>query len=104
MVRDGSWHLLQCGQAWEGNGTSDDFIAYTWKGTDGRRMIIAVNYAPHQSQCYVKLPFENLGGRRWTLVDLLGSERYERDGNELRSGGLYLDVAPWTQHVFELRT
>jgi hypothetical protein len=27
--------------------------------------------------------------------------RYDRDGNELLSRGLYLDVPPWHAHVFE---
>jgi len=102
-LRDGSWQLLDCAQAWAGNGSADDFIAWTWKGPDGRRLLVAVNYAAHRSQCYVTLPFENLGGRTWTLVDLLGADHYERDGNDLRSRGLYLDVPPWQQHVFELR-
>ena len=103
MVRDGSWQLLECVRAWEGNTSCDDFLAWTWKATDGRRLVMAVNYAPHQSQCYVQLPFENLGGRAWTLFDLLGPERHNRDGSDLMSRGLYLDVAPWKHHVFELR-
>ena len=102
-VRDGSWQLLECAQAWDVNGSADDFLAWTWTGPDGRRLLIAVNYASHRSQCYVKLPFDGLGGKTWTLVDLLGRDQYERDGNDLRSRGLYLDVAPWQQHVFEVR-
>ena len=26
------------------------------------RLLVAVNYAPNQSQCYVRLPFADLGG------------------------------------------
>ena len=35
----------------------------------------AVNYAPNQSQCYVRLPFADLGGRQWRLEDQLGDGR-----------------------------
>ena len=65
---------------------------------------MAVNYAPHQSQCYVRLPFPDIGGRSWRLKDLMGPASYDRDGNDLMSGGLYLDVAPWQCHVFEMKS
>jgi len=64
---------------------------------------VLVNYAPHASQCHVRLPFPDLAAHRWQLRDLLGDARYERDGNELHSRGLYLDVPAWRHHVFELK-
>jgi hypothetical protein len=62
-----------------------------------------VNYAAHQSQCYVRLPFSGLDGKRWRLRDLLSTAEYERDGNELQSKGLYLDVPAWFCHVYEMK-
>jgi hypothetical protein len=64
-------------------------------------LVVTANYASHPSQCYVRLPFSDLGGRRWHLRDLLGEARYERDGDDLKSNGLYLDVPPWQCHAFE---
>jgi len=101
-VRQGSWHLLDCTAAWEGNESLDAFVACTWQDSDGARLLVAVNYASHSSQCYVRLPFADLGGRRWGLHDLLGDAQYEREGAELKAQGLYLDVAPWQCHIFEL--
>jgi hypothetical protein len=101
-VREGDWHLLECAPAWHDNGTWDDFIAWSWQGRDGRRLLVAVNYAAHRSQCYVRLPFQDLGGRAFRLQDLMGDARYDRDGNDLASRGLYLDIAPWSYHVFEV--
>src|SRR5271165_2344389 len=102
VVRSGEWQLLSCVRAWDGNASSDDFIASAWQGLDGKRVLVCVNYAPHPSQCYVQLPFSDLGGRTWRLVDLLGDARYDRDANDLKSRGLYLDVPPWGRHVFEV--
>ena len=99
-VRDGQWQLLECRPAWEGNGTWDGFICFAWEGQDGRRVLVAVNYAPTQGQCYVRLPFPDLGGGPWRLQDLLGDARYDRDGNDLQSRGLYLDVPPWHCQAF----
>ena len=78
--------------AWDGNWTSDCFIALSWQGPDGERLLVAVNYAPNQSQCYVRLPFPELGGRTVRLKDLMGPARYDRDGSDLVSRGLYLDL------------
>src|SRR4249919_603365 len=56
IVRDGDWRLLECTPAWEGNWTSDCFVASLWTSTAGDRRLVAVNYAANQSQCYVRLP------------------------------------------------
>jgi hypothetical protein len=101
-IRNGQWQLLECGPASAGNGSSDNFIACTWQEPGGERLVVAVNYSAHQSQCYVRLPFSGLGSGRWRLQDLLGDAHYERDANDLQSTGLYLDVAPWQYHAFEM--
>src|SRR5262245_7831262 len=103
IVRNGNWQSLGCVSAWEGNWTQDWFIAFAWQGPNEERLLVTVNYAPNQSQCYVRLPFANLREQYWRLDDLLGDARYDRGGSELESRGLYLDVAPWGYHAFKLR-
>ena len=49
--------LLDCVPAWDGNETWDGFIAFAWQGPAGERLLVAVNFAPHQSQCWVRLLF-----------------------------------------------
>jgi hypothetical protein len=94
--------LLECVPAWEGNRTWDCFLAFAWHGPDGERLLVAVNYAPNQSQCYVRLPFADLGNSPWRLEDLLSTATYDREGNDLQARGLYLDVSPWHASVFAL--
>src|SRR5262249_41757245 len=101
-VRDGDWQLLDCTPAWDGNWTVDCFIAFTWRGKDGKRLVVAVNYAPNQSQCYVQLPFDDLTGKTWVLNDLTSLGIVEREGDDIASGGLYLDMLPWDYNVLEL--
>jgi len=103
LVRDGAWTLLEPAPAWEGNGSSGDFVAFAWQDAGPDRLLVVVNYAPHASQCYVRLPFEDLGARRWSLADLTGDARYGREGDELRAQGLYLGLEPWQYHVFEFK-
>ncbi len=101
-VREGQWQLLECRSAWEGNGTWDCFLAFAWQGTGGERLLITVNFAPNQSQCYVRLPFADLASGQWRLQDQMEEIAYERDGNDLQSRGLYLDARPWQTSVFAL--
>ena len=103
VVRSGEWRLLECMPAWEGNWTFDCFIAFAWQGPDGERLLVTVNYAPNRSQCYVRLPFDDLGNGLWRLKDLLGGAGYDREGNDLQSSGLYLDVPSWNAAAFSLQ-
>jgi glycosidase len=103
VARQGQWQLLECFAAWDGNGSSDAFIAFAWQDSGGTRLLVVVNYADHPSQCYVRPPFSNLGGSWWHLRDLLGDAHYEHDGDDLQSRGLYLDVPPWQCHIFEMK-
>jgi hypothetical protein len=101
-VRDGEWRLLECSPAWDGNWTWDCFICFAWQGGGGNPLLAVVNYAPNQSQCYVNLPFQDIAGEALRLQDLMGPAVYDRQGDELLSRGLYLDLPAWGYHVFEL--
>ncbi len=100
IVREGQWHLLECVPAWEGNWTSECFIASCWKSPDGLRWLVVVNFAENQSQCYVRFPDCGLTGQTVRFMDLMGHESHDRDGSDLTARGLYLDMQPWSYHVF----
>ncbi len=100
LLRGGRWQLLECTPAWEGNGTWDCFLAFAWQGPEEERLLVAVNYASNQSQCYVRLPFPDLADRPWRLEDQMGTASYDREGKDLQSRGLYLDMKPWEAVVF----
>jgi glycosidase len=101
-VRDGQWSLLECAPAWDGNWTSNGVIAFAWQGPAGQRALVTVNYAPHQGQCYVRLPWEDLRGKTVRLRDRTSAAVYDRSGDDLAARGLYLDVPSWGHHVFEV--
>lgn len=102
VVREGRWRLLQCGPAWEGNWTHDCFVAFAWDGPRDRRLLVVVNYADHQSQCRLRLPFEGLGDGQWQLRDRLSTAEYVRGGDELQACGLFLDMRPWQAAAYAL--
>lgn len=98
--RDGDWQLLECVPAWDGNWTWDSLLAFAWTGRDGERSVVAVNFAPNQSQCHVHLPWNDLAHRNWRFEDQLSSASYDWNGRDLATGGLYLDMSPWQAQVF----
>jgi hypothetical protein len=101
-AHDGTWRLRECRPAWDGNPTWQGFVAFSWE-LDGRRLLVAVNYGATQGQCWADASFAGLEGRSARLVDLVGPDRYAREGSELCSRGLYLDVPAWRCHVFEVQ-
>lgn len=101
LFRDGQWRMLECVPAWDENGSWDSFVAFAWESS-GRRAIVTVNYAPHSSQCFVRLPFSDLSNQPVEFRDLLSVALFFRNGNELLSRGIYLDIPPWGYHVFEI--
>ena len=102
VVRDGQWQLLECKSAWDGNWTSDCFVAFAWTGKDGERRLVVVNYSDHQSQCQVSIPWNDLEGRKLQLRDQMGTAVYEKSGDDLVMHGLYVDMPSWAYHVFDL--
>jgi hypothetical protein len=101
-VREGQWRLLEARPAWDGNPTGDQFIAFSWEAP-GRRLLVAVNYGAAPGQCYLRLPWGDLDGRRVDLQDIMTPGLgYEREGADLTRRGLYLDMPAWGYHVFEV--
>jgi len=102
LLGRGQWRLLECTPAWENNGTWDCFIAFAWQEADQAPLVVVVNYAPQASQCYLRLPdmAPAAGGRR--LRDLFSDTCYERQAEDLRTRGLYLDMPAWGYAAFEI--
>ncbi len=100
-LHDGMWRLADVREAWQGNQTYQQLIVSSWQSGE-RRLLVAVNYGPPQAQAYVGAGMTGLQGRKFTLVDLLGDARYERSGDDIAGGGLYLDMPPWGYNVFDV--
>ncbi|MCK8518206.1 alpha-amylase family glycosyl hydrolase [Methanoculleus sp. 7T] len=93
--RDGGWRLLEC------NPSHDSVIAFAWE-REGRRYLVAVNYAPDRSQCRVPLPWTDIAEKSVRLRDIVGAAQCDRDGGTLVSPGLLLDLPGWGYHAFEV--
>jgi hypothetical protein len=103
-VRDGKWQLLECAPAWDGNWTWEGFVAFHWRGATGENLVVAVNYAGNQGQCYVKVPFADPPGATVRFSDLMSVATYDRDGRDIEARGLYLDMPAWGYHIFDVNS
>src|SRR5206468_3698972 len=70
--REGEWQLLDCTPAWDGNWTWDSYICFAWRGPGQASLVVTVNFAPQQSQCYLQLPFPEISGKVLRFHDLMG--------------------------------
>jgi hypothetical protein len=77
-------------------------VVFGWRGAGGGSLIVAVNYAGNQGQCYVKLPFADRPRATLRFSDLMSDASYDRDGREVADRGLYLDMPSWGYHIFDV--
>jgi glycosidase len=102
VLRAGSWQLLECQPAWDGNGTNDCLIAFGWQTPGQSPLIVVVNYAATQSQGHIRLPHRELARKPWRLQDQLGGQCYDWNGDDLAARGLFVDLAPYQASIFSL--
>ncbi len=100
IFRAGTWELLTCRPAWSENYSWENFVAWAWSDLKTLALVV-VNYAPYASQCYLNLPWPELSNHDWWLQDQLSAAGYERQGADLTSRGLYLDMPAWGYHLFD---
>jgi hypothetical protein len=99
--RTGPWRVLDCVPASDGDATWERFVVTLWEGDDGKALLVAVNYAPQDGRCRVRLPLAELGGSRVRFRDLMGETHFEEAGSTLGTDGLTLALPPWGYRVFE---
>jgi hypothetical protein len=98
VFRNGQWTL--CDRlGWPDNGSFQNIVAWTWRES-GDRYLITVNLSDHSAQALVPVPWDDAGTRKWRLRDLLSGAVYLRDGGEMQSPGLYVELRPWNFHFF----
>jgi hypothetical protein len=100
VFRNGQWALCNC-VGWPDNSSYQNLVAWTWV-KDNDRHVIIVNLSDSAAQARVQVPGDELRGKTWRLVDALSGETYDRNGDEMRDPGLYVDLKPWGYHFFWL--
>ena len=96
-LRRGEWRLLEA-LGWPDNDSGESLLAWAWH--DGRpHHVVVVNLSGRPAQARIPLPWPELHGRGWRLVDLLDGRAFDRGGDEMTDPGLYVDLPPWGTHL-----
>jgi len=101
LLRNGAWRLCER-SGWPDNQSCQHILTWCW-AKDDERCLVVVNFGQEAAQARVQVPWDELRGRQWRLDDMLSGDTYDRDGNEMRDAGLYVDLGPWQCHVFQVR-
>ncbi len=95
----GEWKLLEIRSA--GEETFQDLIAYRWKH-GGEIRIIAVNFTDRTSQGSIQ-QVDAGSSELYLFHDLLSGKEYSWKRDDLAAQGLYVKLAPYQAHIFEVR-
>ncbi len=98
VFREGQWELCEC-TGWRDNSSFENLIAWTWL-KDDKRYLIVVNLSDRPAQARAQVKWPDVAGVRWRLLDRLSITTYDRDGDEMRWPGLYVELGPWSYHFF----
>jgi hypothetical protein len=92
----GEWSLCER-SGWPDNQTHRNLLAWSWRQGEARHLIV-VNLSDFPSQGLIKVPWQELGGRAWRLMDELSGDSFDRNGSQILNPGLYINLAPWQFH------
>jgi hypothetical protein len=102
-VGKGTASLPRLRPGWADNPTAQNIVAVQWQEKPDEFELVVTNLAPHRSQCHVPLSVPELANHEWSMIDLLGEERYVRSGKTMQEQGLYLDVGPHGAQIFQFK-
>jgi hypothetical protein len=100
IFREGEWRLCEV-SGWPGDAGYRGLVAWSWS-LGNERCLVVVNLSAARVQGRVRVPWLDLGGRCWRLEEVLTSETYRRDGEELVASGLHVELAGFGFHWFKV--
>lgn len=103
LMSRGAWSLCEVA-GWPDNLTCRNLLAWCWL-KDEQRCLVVINLSGRKAQGRVHLPSLGLSEGLWRLTDCMGAGVFDRQGTDIASSGLYVDLGPWEYHVlrFERR-
>jgi hypothetical protein len=96
--RTGRWQLCDT-RGWPDNPTSQDLIAWTWTGST--RWLVVVNLSAETASAAVSVPWDDVRGKEFELIDDTRGLRFTRKGDDLRDG-MFVELGPWLWHLLRV--
>ena len=99
-ARQGDWTLVDV-EGWADNPSWEALVAWR-RVLGGVTTVVVLNLGEQPAQGRIRDVLAPAVSSAVTLVDPLSGARYERDGDDLATDGLYVELAGWGYHM--LRT
>lgn len=99
VFREGRWNLCDR-TGWPDNGSFQNLVVWSWL-RDDERYLIVVNLSDCPSQARIQTRWPDTADGKWRLLDEISGAEYVRDGDEMLSPGLYVELGPWNYHFFK---
>jgi hypothetical protein len=99
VFHTGEWTLLAANS--EGDTSPDGLIVYQWRSENSWK-VIAVNPSTNVAQGRMRWPQNTFPAARYNFHDELNEVPYVREGEELRSIGLFVRLDPFQAHIFDV--
>jgi hypothetical protein len=99
--REGEWRLCDC-SGWPDNQSCANLVSWCWR-KEKECYLIVLNLSAAPAQGLIQIPWHDLACRAWRLTDSFTGEVYERDGGEMQSVGLFVDLPAWGFHLLKVQ-
>ena len=96
----GDWTLCET-TGWTDNATHEQLLSWCWRAGDTRRLVV-INYADAPAQARVRLPWDDLANRTWSLHDALGAGASTVTGARSPPTGCTSGSTPWQSYLLAL--
>lgn len=93
---EGEWKLCDR-TGWPDNSSWINVLAWCWSWREEKYLIV-VNFSDFKSQSLIRVPWQDIGGAQWRLVDAISGGQFDRDGDRMQFPGLYVDLEGWKWH------
>jgi hypothetical protein len=100
IFREGKWDLCER-SGWPDNQSCQNLVAWSWVKDNDRRLIV-VNLSEGAAQGRVRVPWEEVRGATWHLTDAFSGWSCDRDGDEMVTTGVYVELEAWNFYFFQL--
>jgi hypothetical protein len=100
-LQSGDWRLCECVSWSDADDSHHQLVAWCWSNSDARHLVV-VNLSAAQANGRVRLPWGDVAGRTWRLVDRLSGHYFDRSGDELLSEGYRVALEAWGSQFLAL--
>ena len=95
----GAWRRLN--PEAQGDDSAGALIAYDWQDEKSWKLVV-VNLSGGAAQARIRLGDRIAAGRQYVFADVINSNRYVRDADEIRNFGLYVRLEPFEADIFDI--